>query len=244
MRLFVAGFSRKNYASMVSKVKDSMSNQIWGTHQQILQVKMSPCGDFRAWMRNMLVILSPCRPLFGELDKVNSSVCAMFWDSSLMFLSITQTPTRTSGSFAWYHRIPTVTGFLWHFRKLLLVNWSLSPPPPAKNNVREKQRPLKSLKRDHFKRKTVFQPGVWTFLFVFFIRHCAYQVGITVGSPRPDESPVAVVERWLWHGVRTPKMTKRLAPGHKKRQIKSTGNDGKGKMFTDATQQRMLFWFG
>ena len=39
-------------------------------------------------------------------------------------------------------------------------------------------------------------------------------------------------------------MTKRLAPGHKERQIKSTGNDGKGKMFTDATQQRMLFWFG
>ena len=152
----------KTYASMVSKVKNSMSNQIWGTHQQILQVKMSPCGDFRAWMRNMLVILSPCRPLFGELDKVNSSVCAMFWDSSLMFLSITQTPTRTSGSFAWYHRIPTVTGFLWHFRKLLMVNWSLSPPP------REKQRPLKSLKRDHFKRKTVFQPGVWTFLFIFF----------------------------------------------------------------------------
>ena len=124
----------KTYASMVSKVKNSMSNQIWGTHQQILQVKMSPCGDFRAWMRNMLVILSPCRPLFGELDKVNSSVCAMFWDSSLMFLSITQTPTRTSGSFAWYHRIPTVTGFLWHFRKLKMVNWSLSPPP-AKNNV-------------------------------------------------------------------------------------------------------------
>ena len=203
---------------------------------------MSPVVTWEPEYEWVPLVLSPCRPFcWGTLQSEHCSLCSV-----LTFTNVSQTPQELwlvcliPSNTHWFLVIAlvrvqttscrlvqyTISHNSLHFHKLVMVKWSFYPPgkstcPLFKGTISKR----KSFSNHRFSGDMLifFWGGIWV-TFVFLIRHYAYHVWSLAMNLRqsPGHLPVAVVERWLWHGVQTP-MRKRIVPGHKQ-QIKSMEN--------------------